>query len=74
MIPNNLFPNLARGLAPLSAGTFVSYICVVCQLPDGSWEAVQAQDTPHPVYTNGLGKDIVQTQMVTIGGIDGLNN
>ena len=57
-----------------SAGTFVSYVCTVCQLPDGSWVATQELETPHPVYTNQFGVEVVQTQMVEIGGLNGLNS
>lgn len=57
-----------------SAGTFVSYVCTVCQLPDGTWVANQLLNTPHPVYTNEHGAGVVQTQMVVIGGVNGLNN
>jgi hypothetical protein len=29
---------------------------------------------PHPVYTNGAGRDIYQLDMVVIGGENGLNS
>lgn len=74
MIPNNLYPNLQSGLEPLSAGTFISYICSVCTDENGVAIAVQVQDTPHPTYTNELGRAVVQTQMVEIGGLNGLNS
>jgi hypothetical protein len=59
----------------LSAGTFVSEICIVCTDPDTNiTTATYATDTPHPVYTNGMGDEVIQTQMVTIGGMFGLNS
>lgn len=59
---------------PLSAGTFVSYICSVCTDENGVATATQVLDTPHPTYTDGQGNEIVQTQMVEIGGLNGLNS
>lgn len=73
MIPNNLYPNLQQGLQPLSAGTYVSYICAICH-EDGIQVATQIPNTPHPVYTNGFGRAIVQTQMVELGGMNGVNS
>lgn len=57
----------------ISAGTFTSKICTVC--PDGSGgETAIFADAPHPTYTDGKGNDIVQLDMVALGGPNGLNN
>ena len=53
----------------ISAGTFTSKICFDC---DGV--ATAKDNTPHPVYTDGMGNEIIQLQMVAIGGPNGLNN
>jgi hypothetical protein len=53
----------------ISAGTFTSKICFEC---DGN--AIAKDDTPHPVYTDGQGNDIIQLQAVVIGGPNGLNS
>lgn len=56
-----------------SAGTFVSYICLECT--SGSTTTTsKALNTPHPYYTNNEGDVVVQLQMVTLGGPDGLNS
>jgi hypothetical protein len=73
--PNGYFNSLTGASAPLSAGTFVSEICVVCTDPNTNiTTSTYASNTPHPVYTNEMGKEVIQTQMVTIGGMFGLNN
>jgi hypothetical protein len=75
LIPNFFSNTLTGATDPLSAGTFVSEICVVCTDPDTNiTTATYATNTPHPVWTNEMGKAVVQTQMVTIGGPDGLNS
>lgn len=55
-----------------SAGTFTSEICVVCDTDQGT--TATYVDTPHPTYTNGDGDAVVQLQMVTLGGPNGLNS
>lgn len=60
-------------MSTISAGTFNSEICFVC--PDGSGgEIATAVDAPHPVYTDGKGNEIIQLDMVVIGGPNGLNS
>ena len=46
-----------------------SFICRVCD--SNSATTVTA---PHPVYTNGAGREIYQLDMVVIGGENGLNS
>ena len=53
----------------LSAGTFTSKICFEC-----GGTATAKNDTPHPVYTDGKGNEIIQLQMVALGGPNGLNS
>ena len=59
------FDDCSDCIAPLSANTEVE-VCVECS---GSTFTVSA---PHPVYTNGQFKDIVQLNAIVIGG-NGLN-
>lgn len=56
-----------------SAGTFTSYICQECTT-NGNTVSTKALNTPHPSYTNGAGDVVVQLQMVTLGGPNGLNS
>lgn len=57
----------------ISAGTFTSEICFEC--PDGSGGTVSRPvDAPHPVYTDGFNNQIIQLDMVRLGGPNGLNN
>ena len=56
-----------------SAGTFVSYICQECP-SGGNLVSTPALNTPHPSYTNNVGDVVVQLQMVTLGGPNGLNS
>jgi len=53
----------------ISAGTFTSKICFECE-----GTATASDQTPHPVYTDGQGNEIIQLQMVAIGGPNGLNS
>lgn len=55
-----------------SAGSQTYNICVVCN-EDGV-TTVSEVNTPHPYYTNANGDVVVQLQMVTLGGPNGLNN
>lgn len=57
-----------------SAGTFVSYVCTVCTDSGGTTTATKELGTPHPSYTNNSGDVVVQLQMVTLGGPNGLNS
>ena len=56
-----------------SAGTFVSYLCRECS-SGGTISSSIATNTPHPSYTNSNGDEVIQLQMVTLGGPTGLNN
>jgi hypothetical protein len=56
-----------------SAGTFTSYICQEC-VTGGNIVSTKALNTPHPSYTNAVGDVVVQLQMVTLGGPNGLNS
>jgi hypothetical protein len=62
------FPNVPEALAPLSAGTEYQ-ICAI----DCNGNAVTLP-TPHPTWTNGYGKEIIELDMVLLGGQNGLNN
>jgi hypothetical protein len=55
-----------------SAGTFTSEICVVCDTDKGT--TATYVETPHPTYVNEVGDAVVQLQMVTLGGPNGLNS
>lgn len=66
-----------------SAGTYSAKICVVCHASGDTFEEIfvgSLQDTirevepEHPSYTNGAGDEVIQIQMVTLGGYNGLNN
>jgi hypothetical protein len=65
--PTLFFGNVPDALAPLSANTEYK-ICVNC---NGTNVLV---DVPHPTYTDGRGKAIVQLNAITLGGEFGLNN
>lgn len=65
--PILFFNNVPDALAPLSANTEYK-ICVSCL---GQNVLV---DVPHPTYTDGRGKAIVQLNAITLGGEFGLNN
>lgn len=64
--PYGPFETCSECIAPLSANT-ESLVCVDCS---GSTFTVTP---PHPVYTNGQFKDIVQLNAIVIGG-NGLNS
>jgi hypothetical protein len=62
------YPTIEDALAPLSAGT-ESIICqAICD------QSVISINPPHPVWTNGYGKEVVQLNMVVLGGPNGLNS
>lgn len=56
----------------ISAGTYDYTVCVICD--DGGIETAVTVEVPHPSYTNGYGQTVIQTQMVTLGGFNGLNS
>jgi hypothetical protein len=55
-----------------SAGTYDYKVCIICT--DGGVTTAVEVSTPHPNYTNSTGGTVVQTQMVEIGGLNGLNS
>jgi hypothetical protein len=58
---------------PRSAGT--EYIeCVICCDCGASGSTVTQVSPPHPVWTDGYGTSVTQLNMVTLGGMFGLNN
>ena len=60
--------------APLSANT-ETVICYTCFSDVNNCTAFYYTNTvPHPVYTNEFGKAVLQLDMVTLGGVNGLNN
>jgi uncharacterized delta-60 repeat protein len=68
MLPYLFYDNCELCLAPLSANT-ESLVCVV----DCSGNTISVTP-PHPVYTNLRGKAVVQLNMITLGGENGLNS
>jgi uncharacterized delta-60 repeat protein len=75
IIPNNVemspylfYDNCELCLAPLSSNT-ESLVCIV----DCSGNTISVTP-PHPVYTNLRGKAVVQLNMITLGGENGLNS
>jgi len=56
-----------RPTPPISAGTEY-FVCNIC---DGVATEVAP---PHPVWTDGAGRDIILLDMVALGGENGLNN
>ena len=65
--PSQFFGNVPNALAPLSANTEYK-ICIDC-----SGQNVLV-DVPHPTYSDGRGKAIVQLNAIALGGENGLNN
>ena len=53
---------------PRSANT-ETFICI----PDCEFTGSTAVAPPHPVWTDGYGTEVTQLNMVTLGGINGLN-
>ena len=66
-IPTQFFNDVPDALAPISANTETKF-CVTCS---GETFSVSV---PHPTYTDGRGKAIVQMNAVVLGGENGLNN
>ena len=56
-----------RQTPPISAGTEY-FVCNIC---DGVATEVAP---PHPVWTDGAGRDIILLDTVALGGENGLNN
>ena len=65
--PSQFFNDVPDALAPLSANTEYR-ICIVC-----SGETLSVS-VPHPTYSDGRGKAIVQLNAIALGGENGLNN
>ena len=59
-------------MASSSATTNNSQTSFSCRTCDA--ETATTVTLPHPVYTNGAGRDIYQLDMVVIGGENGLNS
>jgi hypothetical protein len=64
---DNINPNPAR-----SANT-ETLVCVTCCPCDGSSGSTFSVIPPHPVWTDGYGTSVTQLNMITLGGINGLN-
>jgi hypothetical protein len=59
---------------PRSANTETA-ICYTCFSDVNNGTAFYYTNTvPHPVYTDGYGTPVTQLDMVTLGGVNGLNN
>jgi hypothetical protein len=57
---------------PRSANT-ETLVCVTCCPCDGSSGSTFSVVPPHPVWTDGYGTPVTQLNMITLGGINGLN-
>ena len=68
----NTYTTCLDCLPPLSAGTIVQ-ICQVCTDNSGTTTSTFI-DAPHPTWTNGNGRSVVQLNMVALGGMNGLNS
>ena len=51
----------------ISAGTYDYTVCIICS--SGDTETAVTVEVPHPSYTNNKGETVIQTQMVTLGGL-----
>ena len=68
------YPTIEDALAPLSAGT-ETIVCYTCLSDLNNGNAFYYTNVvPHPTWTNGYGKEIVELDMVALGGPNGLNN
>lgn len=66
------FSTCLECLPPLSSGTEVS-ICQVCTDSSGNTIATEIIP-PHPTWTDGSGRSVIQLNMIELGGQNGLNN
>jgi hypothetical protein len=48
-------------------------VCVTCCPCDGTSGSTFSVIPPHPVWTDGYGTEVTQLNMITLGGINGLN-
>lgn len=71
--PILFFNSVPEALAPLSAGTYNYKVCTTCISDEGTI-IQQSIETPHPIWTNGFGKAVVQLESVELGGMYGLNS
>lgn len=72
--PYGLYSTPEEALEPLTNNSQTSFICRECPDENGVLHSAIAVDTPHPVWTNGRGKAVIQLDMVVIGGENGLNS
>jgi len=68
MLPYLFYDNCELCLSPLSANTETN-VCIV----DCSGNTISVTP-PHPVYTNLRGKAVIQLNMISLGGENGLNS
>jgi hypothetical protein len=66
-LPFDNFANVPDALAPISANTETK-VCVT----DCANNTATFTNTPHPTFTNGRGKSIVQMNLVQLGGENGV--
>jgi hypothetical protein len=64
--PSEYYGSPEEALAPLSSNTETTICQVLCD------DSVISIIPPHPTYTNGAGKEVIQMNAVLIGG-NGLN-
>jgi hypothetical protein len=70
----NFYLNIPEALTPLSAGT-ETVVCYTCLSDLNNGIAFYyTNKIPHPTWTNGYGKEIVELDMVLIGSGNGLNS
>jgi hypothetical protein len=58
---------------PRSANT-ESFVCVICCDCGATGSTITQVSPPHPVWSDGYGTPVTQLNMITLGGINGLNN
>jgi hypothetical protein len=58
---------------PRSANT-ESFVCVICCDCGATGSTVNQVSPPHPVWTDGYGTQVTQLNMITLGGMNGLNS
>jgi hypothetical protein len=68
----NTYTTCLDCLPPLSSGTETD-ICQVCIDSSGNTTAIFI-DAPHPTWTDGRGRSVIQLNMIVLGGQNGLNN
>ncbi len=58
---------------PRSANT-ESFVCVICCDCGATGSTITQVSPPHPVWSDGYGTPVTQLNMITLGGMNGLNN